>query len=121
MPVWSTGHETPSTGRSEAEPLKILRQLIEKHEGEHIPYYVYILLCQDGSYYTGYTKHIESRIEYHKQGLGAKYTRMRKPERLVHVEEFKSHIEAMRREGEIKSLSHKQKAALVSGVERRRS
>jgi putative endonuclease len=85
-----------------------------------MPHYVYILLCRDGSYYTGYTKNPESRFEWHKQGRGAKYTRMRKPERLVYVEEFESRRDAMRREREIKDLSHDQKTELMNRARRRR-
>jgi len=78
-----------------------------------MPYYTYMLLCQDGSYYTGYTTDLESRIERHKKGRGARYTMMRRPRRLVYVEEFESRSEAMRREREIKGLTHDQKEELA--------
>ena len=84
-------------------------------------HYVYMLLCRDGSYYTGYTRDLESRVEWHRQGRGAKYTRMRKPMRLVYVEEFESRRDAMRREREIKGLSHDQKTDLVNKASRRHS
>lgn len=84
------------------------------------PHYVYILLCRDGSYYTGYARNPELRFEWHKQGRGAKYTRMRRPERLVYVEEFESRGEAMRREREIKDLSHDQKTELVKRAGKQR-
>jgi len=86
-----------------------------------MPHYVYMLLCRDGSYYTGYTKNLESRVEWHKQGRGAKYTRMKRPDRLVYVEEFESRRDAMKREREIKALSHNQKAELVNEDSRRHS
>jgi len=76
--------------------------------------YVYILLCKDGSYYTGYTKNVISRVEKHKKGHGARYTRIHKPERLVYVEEFDTFRQAMKREREIKSLSHSQKQRLIN-------
>lgn len=79
-----------------------------------MPYYVYVLLCKDGSFYTGYTGDLSSRIGRHTKGYGARYTRMRKPEKLVYVEEFESRCEAMRREREIKGLSHDQKQDLVN-------
>jgi putative endonuclease len=79
-----------------------------------MPYYVYILRCEDGSYYTGYSKNLETRVEQHKQGKGALYTRMRKPEKLVHVEEFDTRSEAMKREREIKRLSHGEKMDLAN-------
>jgi len=75
-------------------------------------YYVYLLLCDDGSYYTGYTNNVASRLWQHKKGYGARYTRMRRPKRVVHVEEFKTRRAAMRREQQIKGLTHNQKRDL---------
>ncbi|HUK49716.1 MAG TPA: GIY-YIG nuclease family protein, partial [Terriglobales bacterium] len=48
-------------------------------------YFVYLLLCEDGSYYTGYTKNVASRFERHRSGHGARYTRMYKPKEVVYV------------------------------------
>lgn len=79
-----------------------------------MPYYVYILLCRDGSYYTGYTKDVEYRVKQHKKGQGARYTRMREPEKMVYVEVFNSRSEAMKREREIKSMSHSEKQRLAN-------
>jgi len=79
-----------------------------------MPYYVYILLCKDGSYYTGYAKDVKRRVERHKKGQGARYTRMYEPEKIVYVEEFDSRGKAMKREREIKSLSHSKKQRLVN-------
>lgn len=77
-------------------------------------YFVYLLLCDDGSYYTGYTNNVASRFERHKKGYGARYTRLRRPEKVVHVEEFRTRGAAIRRELQIKSLNHKEKQELVS-------
>ena len=77
-------------------------------------YYVYILRCKDGSYYTGHTKDVKKRFEIHKKGKGARYTRMHEPEKLVYVEQFNSRIEAMRRERKIKTLSHLKKRELIT-------
>jgi len=79
-----------------------------------MPYYVYMLLCKDGSYYTGHTKDVKRRVEQHRRGQGARYTRMRKPEKVVYVEQFDSRSEAMKREREIKSLSHGKKQRLAN-------
>ncbi|MCK4497744.1 GIY-YIG nuclease family protein [Candidatus Bathyarchaeota archaeon] len=76
-------------------------------------YYVYLILCQDGSYYTGHTVNVEDRFAQHERGRGARYTRIHKPKRVVHVEEFRSRKEAIRREKAIKTLSHKAKRRLV--------
>lgn len=79
-----------------------------------MPYYVYILRCKDGSYYTGHAKDAEKRFEMHKKGRGARYTRMHEPEKLVYVEQFESRSEAMRRERKIKTLSHNKKQRLIT-------
>jgi predicted GIY-YIG superfamily endonuclease len=77
-----------------------------------VSYYVYILRCKDGSYYTGHAKDVEKRFEMHKKGRGARYTRMHEPEELVYLEQFESRGEAMRRERQIKRLSHDKKRQL---------
>lgn len=75
---------------------------------------MYLLLCDDGSYYTGYTNNVASRFERHKKGYGARYTRIRRPEKVVYVEEFRTRGAAIRRELQVKSLSHREKRELVS-------
>ncbi len=77
-------------------------------------YYVYLLLCDDGCYYTGYTNNVASRLERHRKGHGARYTRMRRPKRIVYVEEFRTRSAATRRERQIKALSQREKHELVS-------
>ena len=76
-------------------------------------YYVYILLCKDGSYYTGYTHDLTTRIEQHFKGKGARYIRMKKFDKIVHMELFNSRSQAMIREKEIKRLTHKKKTELI--------
>jgi putative endonuclease len=78
-----------------------------------MPYYVYILLCQGGSFYTGYTKNLNSRLRLHMKGVGARYTRMHRPKKLVYSQEFASRAEAMKREKRIKKLNHRQKKRLI--------
>ena len=78
-----------------------------------VTYYVYVLLCRDGSYYTGYTHDLNNRLKQHLNGKGSRYTRMNKPEKIVHTELFGSRSEAMKREREIKRLTRKQKALLT--------
>ena len=83
-------------------------------ESEKQSYYVYLLLCDDDSYYTGYTKNVASRLERHTKGHGARYTRMRRPKRVVYVEEFRTRNAATKREHQIKTLSHKEKQQIAS-------
>jgi putative endonuclease len=92
---------------------KVIRGARSKR-GESHSYFVYLLLCDDGSYYTGYTNNVALRFERHKKGYGARYTRLRRPERVVYLEEFKNRGAAIRRELRIKSLSHREKKALAS-------
>lgn len=77
-------------------------------------FYVYILSCIDGSFYTGYTNDLDSRTRLHQNGKGARYTKAHKPQKLAYVELFDSRGKAMKREREIKKLSHQQKLDLVS-------
>ena len=76
-------------------------------------FYVYMLLCCDGSFYTGYTKNLELRMRLHQIGKGARYTKAHKPQELVYSEVYASRGLAMRREREIKKLSHQQKQNLI--------
>lgn len=75
--------------------------------------YTYIVECQDGTFYTGWTNHLEERVENHNKGKGAKYTRSRLPVKLVYYETYASKKEAMKRECEIKRLTRKDKLALI--------
>ncbi len=75
-------------------------------------YYVYILECSDGTYYTGWTVNLEERINKHNQGQGAKYTRTRNPVKLKYFEEYDDKREAMKREYGIKQLTRSAKKEL---------
>lgn len=75
-------------------------------------WYVYILLCGDGSLYTGMTDDVMRRLNAHRAGKGAKYTRGRGPLVLLYQELCASRGDALRRERQIKSLSHAEKLAL---------
>ena len=79
-----------------------------------MPFYVYILLCMDGSFYTGYTKDVDERMKQHENGKGARYTKTHKPQKLEYLEVFGTRSSAMKRERAIKKLSHQQKRDLIS-------
>lgn len=79
---------------------------------------VYILLCADGTLYTGWTNHLKKRIETHQAGRGAKYTKARLPVKLVYFEYFKTKSEAMSREWELKHLPKKQKLLLITAFKK---
>lgn len=75
--------------------------------------YVYIVECGDGSLYTGWTNHLQERVQAHNQGRGAKYTRGRGPVKLVYYECFGTKEEALRREWAIKRMPRKEKQKLI--------
>ena len=77
-------------------------------------WYLYILLCADGSLYTGVARDLERRLHEHNHtAAGARYTRPRRPVRLAYFEEMPSRSAACKREYEIKQLDARQKAALI--------
>lgn len=74
---------------------------------------LYILRCGDGSLYTGITTDVENRLEAHRSGKGAKYTRGRGPLELVYSEDCGDHSAALKRELEIKALPREEKLKLT--------
>lgn len=74
---------------------------------------LYILRCGDGSLYTGITTDVARRLEEHRSGKGAKYTRSRGPLELVYEETCADKSTALRRELEIKSLPRDEKLKLI--------
>ena len=73
-------------------------------------YFVYIIQCKDRTLYTGITTNLDRRIEEHNNSkLGAKYTRVRRPVKLVYSKEFIDRSEASKEESRIKKLSRKEK------------
>jgi putative endonuclease len=74
--------------------------------------YCYIVECADGTFYTGWTTDPERRIKTHNAGRGAKYTRIRRPVKLVYVEEQPDRATAMKRERAIKALPREKKMKL---------
>jgi putative endonuclease len=83
--------------------------------GDNQRYFCYIVVCADGTYYTGWTNDPARRTKQHNQGRGARYTRQRGPVRLVYVEELPDRSSAMRREVKIKQMSRPRKQALIAG------
>lgn len=76
-------------------------------------YFVYILKCADGTYYTGVTNDIEKRLHAHNHlPTGAKYTKARRPVELIYSEKAKNRSEAQSREYAIRQLDRKGKERL---------
>lgn len=77
-------------------------------------YHIYILECSDKTLYTGWTTDIEQRVLTHNTSkLGAKYTSMRRPVKLVYSESFETRSEAMKRECAVKAMSRVEKLGLI--------
>ena len=74
---------------------------------------LYILRCGDGTLYTGITTDVEARLEAHRAGKGAKYTRGRGPLELVYSEECGTHSEALKRELQIKAMTRDEKERTI--------
>ncbi|KAA1425282.1 GIY-YIG nuclease family protein [Mumia zhuanghuii] len=77
--------------------------------------WVYILRCSDGSYYVGSTRNLEQRIDQHRSGRGAAYTRRRLPITLVFAAETESVAEAYGWEKRIQNWSRAKREALIRG------
>jgi putative endonuclease len=78
-------------------------------------YYVYLLECSDGTLYTGITVDLERRIrEHNSSSLGAKYTRVRRPVKLIFSKKFKTRSLATKEEMRIKGLKREEKLELVN-------
>jgi putative endonuclease len=74
---------------------------------------VYILRCSDRTLYTGITSDLEARLAAHRDGTASKYTRARRPVRLVYREPHSNRSSASKREAAIKKLSRSAKLALI--------
>ena len=80
-------------------------------------YFVYILECSDSTLYTGITKDIQKRLhEHNNTKKGAKYTKTRRPVKLLHVEELEDRSSASKREYAIKKLKREEKLMLVGSI-----
>ena len=78
-----------------------------------MPYFVYLLECEDDSIYTGITTDVERRFAEHKNGTGGHFTRAKKAKRIVYTEQYPDRSSALKREAEIKKWSREKKLALV--------
>lgn len=79
--------------------------------------YTYMLRCADGTLYTGWTNNLARRLKAHNAGTASKYTRTRRPVKLVYYEQFGTKQEAMKREYAIKRMTREQKLFLISSKE----
>jgi putative endonuclease len=80
-----------------------------------MPWFLYLIECSDGSLYTGIATDVDTRFEKHLNGTGARYTRSRKPVRVLASFELEGRSQASRAEYWVKRLSATEKWALISG------
>lgn len=78
--------------------------------------FTYILECADGTLYCGWTNNLQRRLAAHNAGTAAKYTRTRRPVRLVYYESFAAKQEAMSREFHIKRMTRQEKIRLIKSA-----
>ena len=76
-------------------------------------YFTYLARCKDHTLYTGYTDILQKRERAHNNGTGAKYTKARRPIKIIYWEKFKTKSLAMKREAEIKKWPKNKKEELV--------
>jgi predicted GIY-YIG superfamily endonuclease len=76
-------------------------------------FWMYMLMCSDGSYYVGHTDNLDVRLAQHQDGTFGGYTSKRRPVTLIYAEAFDSRDDAFRRERQIKGWSRVKKVALA--------
>lgn len=79
----------------------------------HGKYFVYMVQCSDGTYYTGSTSSLEARIKLHNAGNGAKYLRGKGPVELVYAKEYRYYKNALHGERNLKKTTRREKEALI--------
>jgi predicted GIY-YIG superfamily endonuclease len=80
-----------------------------------MPFYVYVLRCSDGSYYTGHTDDPDKRMAEHGRGEGSRYTAKRQPLQLIWIADFQTRAEAFELERRLHGWSRAKKEALMRG------
>ncbi|OGZ71051.1 MAG: hypothetical protein A2904_00770 [Candidatus Staskawiczbacteria bacterium RIFCSPLOWO2_01_FULL_33_9] len=77
-------------------------------------WFIYIIECEDKSFYTGITKDVERRFFEHKNKKGGKYTASHKPVKIVYIENSLTVSEALKRERQIKGWTHDKKIKIIN-------
>ena len=89
------------------------------NQGERAEWFLYVLRCRDGTWYTGITNDLRQRMEKHAKGTASKYTRSRLPVKMVHHEPCTSRSDALKKERKLKSLSREEKIRYVGNYGKR--
>jgi putative endonuclease len=89
------------------------RSALSLPKGYELMWYVYIILCSDGSFYTGSSSSPDVRFSDHKNGKGGRYTRLHKPIKRLYLEKLSSKSDALKRESQIKGWSRAKKIKIL--------
>ncbi len=114
--VFFTIFQTFMSGGSTSSPTLQIEENIDFDEiaiNDAAKGFMYILQCEDGSFYTGSTKELKRRVEQHKIGEGAEYTKLHSPVKLVYYEAFDRIDKAFEREKQVQKWSRAKKIALI--------
>jgi len=79
------------------------------------PWFVYILRCNEGSYYVGIATDPKDRVKEHNAGQGSSFTNKRRPVKLVYSEEHETYASARKRETQLKGWRREKKEWLING------
>src|SRR6266702_7981082 len=93
-----------------------IRSRNNEEQARAMPWFLYLIECSDGSVYTGIATDVQARFDKHCSGTGARYTRSRKPVRLLASFELADRSSASRAEYRVKQLAPAQKWELASGA-----
>jgi len=93
----------------------VIRSHIVNQCQQKFMWFVYMIVCKDGSYYIGSSNDVERRFKDHLSGKGGRYTRSHKPQKLVYKEELTTKSEALKREAQLKKWTRAKKEALIGG------
>lgn len=98
---------------------KMVAMMQEKAAGRKVAsgkWFLYILRCKDGSFYTGITNDLQRRLKMHNEGRASRYTRSRRPVKLVYQEVCNNRAQALARECAVKTFSRKKKEELIADL-----
>ena len=109
-----TDTQNVHTGGGEEKVSAAFPEADTAEETEEKRFFTYILQCADGTYYTGWTMDLAKRLAAHNRGSAAKYTRTRRPVKMVYWQEAGSKEEAMSREWHWKRLRRSEKEEMIA-------
>jgi predicted GIY-YIG superfamily endonuclease len=98
-------------GAKDAKVLRLKKRKLKKKPASG--WYLYIIQCSDGTLYTGITNDLDRRLDRHNRGTASRYTRSRRPVRLLHQERCRTKSSALKKEYAVKALSRQEKEEYI--------